>query len=137
MMAHPSARTTIVAACRSRVLAEPAGPVRTGPRKAAGARRASVVDMGSKTAVEVRDNTEERRFEAYVEGSLAGFSTYELNDKGISIMHTEVDDAFEGRGVGSVLVRAALDAVREEGLRVVAECPFVKAYVERHPESVG
>ena len=49
-------------------------------------------------------------------------------------VHTEVDDAFEGQGVGSLLVRQALDSVRGEGLRVVAQCPFVKAWIERHPE---
>jgi predicted GNAT family acetyltransferase len=48
--------------------------------------------------------------------------------------HTEVDDAFEGRGVGSVLVHEALEAVRAEGGHVVALCPFVREYVERHPE---
>jgi len=85
--------------------------------------------------VEVRDNLAKHRFEAYVDGALAGFTAYDLTDGGgILLLHTEVDDAFEGQGVGSLLVRQALDSVRGEGLRVVAQCPFVRAWIERHPE---
>ena len=94
--------------------------------------------MSDRAPVTVSDDREKSRFEAVDEaGVVAGFAAYRRHDDRVVFTHPAVDDAFEGRGVGSVLVRAALDAVREEGLRVVAECPFVKAYVERHPESVG
>lgn len=85
--------------------------------------------------VSVRDNTDESRFEAYVDGQLAGFSAYELSDDVITFTHTEVDDAFEGHGVGSALARGALDAVRADGgLRVRPLCPFIKAWLDRHPD---
>lgn len=83
----------------------------------------------------VRDNAEDRRFEAVDEtGVVAGFAAYRRSDHTITFTHTVVDDAFEGRGVGSTLVGAALDAVRDEGVRVVPQCPFVAGYIERHPE---
>jgi uncharacterized protein len=91
--------------------------------------------MGSDTTVEVRDNPEESRFEAYVDGQLAGFSAYLLAGTTLTFVHTEVDDAFEGRGVGSSLVRQELDQLRErDGLRVTASCPFVRAWMRKHPE---
>lgn len=85
--------------------------------------------------VTVRDHREESRFEVEVDGRLAGFSAYELSDGVITFTHTEVDDAFEGQGVGSTLVREALDRVRAEGgLRVRPLCPFVRAWIEQHPD---
>ena len=85
--------------------------------------------------VEVRDNPEHRRFEAYVDGNLAGFSAYDLTDGGIMILHTEVDDAFEGQGVGSALARQMLDLIRADGeLKVTVLCPFVNAWLRRHPD---
>ena len=85
--------------------------------------------------VEVRDNVEKRRFEAYVDGRLAGFSAYDLTDAGIVILHTEVDDAFEGQGVGSSLVRQMLDQIRAENdLKLTVLCPFVNAWLRRHPD---
>ena len=88
------------------------------------------------TDVTTQHNEAERRYEAYVGGALAGFAEYrrEGEDR-IVFTHTEVDDAFEGHGVGSVLVREALDDVRRDGDRsVVPLCPFVKEWIERHPE---
>ena len=85
--------------------------------------------------VTVRDDAEQSRFEVVDEsGVVAGFAAYRRYPDRIVFTHTVVDDAFEGRGVGSTLVRAALDAVRDEGLRVVPQCPFVRSYIERHPE---
>jgi uncharacterized protein len=87
------------------------------------------------TEVSVRDNPDESRFEAYVDDQLAGFSAYQLSDGVITFTHTEVDDAFEGHGVGSALVRRALDAVRADGTRRVRPtCPFVRAWIEQHPD---
>ncbi|WP_069386048.1 GNAT family N-acetyltransferase [Cellulosimicrobium cellulans] len=80
--------------------------------------------------VEVED-----RFEARLpDGTVAGFAEYVRQDGAVVFTHTEVDPAFEGQGVGSALVAGALDQVRESGQGVVALCPFVKAYVERHAE---
>lgn len=91
--------------------------------------------MGTQLMVEVRDKAEKRRFEAYVDGRLAGFSAYELTDDEIVIMHTEVDDAYEGEGVGSALVRQMLDRIRADGeLKVTVICPFVTAWLRRHQD---
>ena len=91
--------------------------------------------MSSQTTVEVHDHPDESRFEAYVDGQLAGYSAYLLAGTTLTFVHTEVDDAFAGRGVGSDLVRQSLDQLRErEGLRVTASCPFVRAWIRQHPE---
>jgi len=85
-------------------------------------------------ATEVRDNPDESRFEVYVDGQRAGLMTYRLSGDTFDARHTEVDDAYEGQGVGSALVQAVLEQVRDTGLRLKPTCPFVRAYVERHPE---
>ena len=88
--------------------------------------------------IEVSDRAERHRYEARVVGgpdaTVAGKAFYRRDETTVTFTHTEVDDAFEGKGVGSTLVRWALDDVRRQGLRVRPLCPFVKAYIERHPE---
>ena len=80
-------------------------------------------------------NQERDRYEAFVGDELAGFAEYRLRDGIIEFTHTEVDDAFEGHGVGSTLARDALDDVRRDGSRrVVASCPFIKEWIEHHPD---
>ena len=81
----------------------------------------------------VRNNTAEHRYELTVEGHLAA-TYYQIANGVITFVHTEVPDALAGRGVGSKLVKGALDRVRSQGLKVVAQCPFVKAYIEKHAE---
>jgi predicted GNAT family acetyltransferase len=82
---------------------------------------------------EVIDNRDANRFELRVEGRLA-VATYEREPDRITLTHTIVPKALEGRGIASRLIRAALEAARAEGLKVVPQCPFVRAYIERHPE---
>ena len=84
--------------------------------------------------ITVTRNDELGRFEATVDGELAGFSEFSLGESRIEFTHTVVNDAFEGQGVGSTLVGEALDQVRAEGLDVVASCEFVHSYIERHQE---
>jgi predicted GNAT family acetyltransferase len=85
--------------------------------------------------VETRHNEAESRYEAYVDGKLAGSAYYDLDDERIVFTHTEVDDEYEGHGVGSTLARAALDDVRAQGdRRVVPRCPFIKEWISRHPD---
>jgi predicted GNAT family acetyltransferase len=85
--------------------------------------------------VEVRNNPDERRYEAWLDGELAGVAVYALREHAIVFLHTEVDDAFSGRGVGSALARGALDDVRAAGDRdVVPQCPFIKGYIDKHAE---
>jgi predicted GNAT family acetyltransferase len=85
----------------------------------------------------VADVPERSRFEIHVDGRLAGFAGYRTKQDGTGLLvftHTEIDDAYGGRGLGSVLVRAALDSARSRGLPVRPDCPFVRAYVARHPD---
>ncbi len=82
---------------------------------------------------EVIDNPEASQFEVTVDGNLA-VAQYRLRDHVITLTHIEVPPALSGRGVASVLSRAALDQARARGLRVVPHCPFVARYIERHPE---
>jgi predicted GNAT family acetyltransferase len=85
--------------------------------------------------VEVTNNEAENRYEVRVDGELAGAAYYDTADDLIVFTHTEVDDAFEGHGVGSRLARAALDDVRADGRRkVIARCPFIRAWIDRHPD---
>jgi predicted GNAT family acetyltransferase len=83
---------------------------------------------------EVIDNTELHRFEIVVDGVRAGYAEYVLGEGNLELTHTVVDDAFEGQGVGGTLVRHALDQARERGLTVTPTCPFVRSYIERHPD---
>jgi hypothetical protein len=82
---------------------------------------------------EIRDNAADHRFELDVEGGTA-LMYYRLEPGVITLMHTEVPPALGGHGIGSALVRGVLDIVRARGLKVVAKCPFVAAYLGRHPE---
>ena len=82
---------------------------------------------------DVINNTEKHRYELTVEGHLAA-TYYDLADGVITFVHTEVPPELGGKGVGSKLVKGALDQVRAAGLRVVAQCPFVKAYIEKHQD---
>jgi predicted GNAT family acetyltransferase len=82
---------------------------------------------------EVVDNRGRHRFELEVDGHIA-FAAYEPEDEIITFTHTIVPAELQGRGIGSTLIKAALNAVRAEGLKVVPECPFVRAYIEKHPE---
>jgi predicted GNAT family acetyltransferase len=86
------------------------------------------------TAATVTDNPDKRRFELTADGWLAGFAEYRLDADTITFIHTEVDQAFSGRGLGSVLARGALDDARRRGLRVVAECPFIRGWIAKHPD---
>jgi len=80
----------------------------------------------------VRDNPALRRFEVYEGGQLAGYSTYQLHESLVTFTHTEMEPRFEGKGLGSTLVRHALDEARGRGLSVLPTCPFVRRFVARH-----
>ena len=87
------------------------------------------------TTVTVTVTDEGDRFEARTDdGVVAGFAAYVREPGKVIFTHTEVDPAFEGQGIGSALAAGALDQVRESGERVVPLCPFVRAYIERHPD---
>ena len=81
----------------------------------------------------VSDNPAQQRYELAVDGHVAA-SYYEIADGVITFVHTEVPPELGGKGIGSKLIKGALDQVRAAGLRVIAQCPFVKAHIEKHPE---
>ena len=82
---------------------------------------------------EVAHNEKARRFEIRSDGQTA-FLQYELAKGSIALVHTEVPPALEGRGMGGALARAALEHARTEHLPVLVSCPFVAAFVRKHPE---
>ena len=84
-------------------------------------------------AEEVRDNAELHRFEMEVDGHLA-YIRYRREPGKVALIHTEVPAALGGQGVGKRLVQATLEAIRSEGAKVVPVCPFVVAWMKRHPE---
>jgi predicted GNAT family acetyltransferase len=82
----------------------------------------------------VVDNPESRRYELWLGEALAGVIVYRPRPDALALVHTEIDPAYEGQGLGAKLVAAALDDVRRRGLKIVPLCPFVRSYLERHPE---
>ncbi|HEX6196441.1 MAG TPA: GNAT family N-acetyltransferase [Jiangellaceae bacterium] len=85
-------------------------------------------------ATVITDATERNRFEAYVDEDFAGYVEYIRKPDQVEYRHTEVDDEYEGMGVGSSLAQAALDDARRRGMRVLVTCPFLQGWLARHPE---
>ncbi|MGC1776963.1 MAG: GNAT family N-acetyltransferase [Xanthobacteraceae bacterium] len=81
----------------------------------------------------IRDDTARSRFELDADG-VTVFMNYRLSGNAISLDHTETPVAARGRGLASQLVKAVLDEVRRRGLKILPRCPFVGAYLERHPQ---
>jgi hypothetical protein len=92
-----------------------------------------VVSVTTKEDPRVVDDPEAGRFEVLVDGEVAGFAEYQRTTSAVAFTHTVIDPAFEGRGLGSVLARGALDATREAGSPVLPFCPFIRGYIQRHP----
>lgn len=90
--------------------------------------------MESEEDLRIADNPERHRYEAFLGDSRAAYSEYELEPGRIVFTHTVVRPQYEGRGVGSRLAKFALDDARDHGLRITPVCPFVRAYLRRHPE---
>jgi predicted GNAT family acetyltransferase len=85
--------------------------------------------------VPVKNNTESRSYDAFVDGEVAATIVYEhAGDRRVVFTHTFVEPRFRGRGVGNALVRGALDDVRAKGLTLTNFCDFVGRYIDAHPE---
>jgi uncharacterized protein len=82
----------------------------------------------------VVDNPDQLRYELWLGQTRAGFLAYRREPGTVVLIHTEVDPAVEGRGLGSRLVAGALADLRSRRLKVVPLCPFVADYLRRHPE---
>jgi predicted GNAT family acetyltransferase len=82
----------------------------------------------------VRDNPEQHRFEIDLGDSMA-IAEYIVTPTKIIFSHTEVPPAHEGKGIGSILIKAGLASARTRGLKVIPTCPFFASYMKRHPET--
>lgn len=87
---------------------------------------------------EVTDNKDKKRFEIHIDDQIAledyEFFTTSQGEKGIEYKHTEVPDALGGQGIAGYLVKYILDDAAAKGLRVKPTCPYVKSYIDKHPE---
>lgn len=84
--------------------------------------------------ITITDDTTRSEYVAALDGAEAGVIVYKRGDGAIDLQHTIVRPEAEGHGVGSTLIRFALDAARESGERVIPSCPFVQAFLGKHPE---
>lgn len=84
--------------------------------------------------IQIVDEPQRCRYVAFVDGEAVGFAEYVLEAARITFTHTAVTEEFEGRGVGSQLAAGVLDDALARHLSVEPRCPFIAAYVERHPE---
>lgn len=90
--------------------------------------------MTDMTDIAISNNAAQHRYEARVGDALAGFCEYNLLREAVMFTHTEVLDAFEGKGVGSALARHVLDDARAQGLHVIPVCQFIASYIRKHPD---
>jgi predicted GNAT family acetyltransferase len=86
------------------------------------------------TEPRVIDNPRASRYELWLGTTRAGFIQYRAEPGTVLLVHTEIDPAFEGQGLGERLVAGALEDLRARGLKLVPLCPFVRAYLRRHPD---
>ena len=84
----------------------------------------------------VSDNVAEERFELTEDGHLAEL-VYHVHGDRLTLIHTEVPEELGGRGLGGVLVQAALDRARRDKLTIVPTCPFARSWLEKHPDATG
>jgi len=83
----------------------------------------------------VTDKPEEHRYEIAVDGKVAGFIDYHDRGDRRALNHTEIDAAYVGQGLASIIVRTALDDIRARGLVVLPYCPFVRSYIDKHRDT--
>ena len=85
-------------------------------------------------SISIVKNEKLNRFEIYSDGELAGFAEFEVSNQMISYTHTEIDPRFGGQGLGSQLIKEALDEALEQNLEVAPYCSFVSAYIKKNSE---
>jgi uncharacterized protein len=82
----------------------------------------------------ITHNEDEQRYEIAVDGILAGFTQAIEDGDVVTFPHTVIFDQFEGQGLASELVTGALDDVRVRGKKVIATCPYVSRFIDKHPD---
>lgn len=82
----------------------------------------------------IRDNRYHHRFELEIDGKLSIAEYRQVDDETLALTHTQVDPSLEGQGVGSHLIEGVLDYAEQNNLKIVPLCPFVTAYLNRHPD---
>lgn len=82
----------------------------------------------------VTNNEDASRYEVHVDGELAGFLEYRKVGEVLALVHTEVDEAYAGQGLGAQLAKYALDDVMARDVKISPLCPFVAKYIDKHPE---
>ena len=83
----------------------------------------------------VRDNPQELRYELLDDsGAMIGEIRYVIEPGAVALVHTEVDPGFQGQGLASELVQGAMNDLRDRGLKMIPVCPYVRAWLRRHPE---
>ncbi|MGE2737397.1 GNAT family N-acetyltransferase [Mycolicibacterium vaccae] len=87
-----------------------------------------------KTGAPTEVKAEADRYTIFVDGERAGFTEFVDHEGQRIFPHTEVDEKFGGRGLGTILVQEALQDTRDAGKRVVAVCSMVAAFIDKHPE---
>ena len=84
----------------------------------------------------VVDVPEKGRFEIRLDDRVVGLASYHIEGTTMTLPHTEIDPSVGGRGLGTALASAVLDAARERGLHVLPYCSFIRHYIQQHPETV-
>jgi predicted GNAT family acetyltransferase len=80
------------------------------------------------------DNPAASRYELHVDSELAGYVEYKLHGSTISLVHTEIEPAFQGAHLATHLARFSLDDARTRGLDVLPQCPYINSWIKKHPE---
>lgn len=89
--------------------------------------------MNAETSIEIRDERDEGRYSAYANGRRIGYATWVKVHDTVVLPHTEVDPAWNGKGIGSMIARRAFEDARADGLTVLPFCPFMKRWADLHP----
>ena len=80
------------------------------------------------------DNLFEGRYEALLDGEIVGTAEYELSDDLMILIHTDVEPTHQDQGIGGMLARFVVNDARRRGLRVRPVCPFLRSWIDRHPD---
>jgi uncharacterized protein len=90
--------------------------------------------MAEQQPTRVVRNDGQHRYEVYYGDNLAGFTVYTERGEQVVFVHTEIGKEYGGKGLGSVLAKHALEDVIARGGAIVAQCPFIAGYLDKHPE---